>query len=168
TTNNKIISKENKTNIVKKPTTEINNKKQSEDSPKQAAKSDLVDETPIKVAAQKKLWESAHNQQPESNNNVQNKKPVKVKTQPQVTQPIVKPSPTESQPQQQQQQAAVIKTPNKGPARSNKLGTWEKCPVSTPAASTVTNSKAEIASPEQKKKITIKKKDVNNNIINCN
>nr|XP_046911992.1 uncharacterized protein LOC124492999 isoform X1 [Dermatophagoides farinae]XP_046912000.1 uncharacterized protein LOC124492999 isoform X1 [Dermatophagoides farinae]XP_046912008.1 uncharacterized protein LOC124492999 isoform X1 [Dermatophagoides farinae] len=165
TTTNKVITNENKTNIVK-PIKEINNQKQSGDPPRRTAKSDMVDETPIKVAAQKKLWESAHNQQPE-NNNVQNKKPIKFKTQPQVTQTIAKPSPPISQPQLQ---ATDNKTPNKSPARSNKLGTWEKCPSSTPAPSTVANpnTKAEIASPEPKKKITIKKKDANNNIISGN
>lgn len=165
TTTNKVITNENKTNIVK-PIKEINNQKQIRDPPRRTAKSDMVDETPIKVAAQKKLWESAHNQQPE-NNNVQNKKPIKFKTQPQVTQTIAKPSPPISQPQLQ---ATDNKTPNKSPARSNKLGTWEKCPSSTPAPSTVANpnTKAEIASPEPKKKITIKKKDANNNIISGN
>ncbi|XP_027197452.2 uncharacterized protein LOC113791817 isoform X3 [Dermatophagoides pteronyssinus] len=165
--NNKVVTNENKTNIVKPKADLAINKKELADSPKRTAKSDMVDETPIKVAAQKKLWESAHNKQPEINN-VQNKKPVKVKAaQPQAIQPIAKPSPpvTQSQPQQPD---IAIKAPNKGPVRSNKLGTWEKCPSSTPVSTPVTNSKADIASPEPKKKITIKKKDVNNNIINNN
>lgn len=172
---NEIFAPKNKLETARKQPINL---VENNEAPKKTAVSDLVDETPIKVSAQKKLWETANQNQQQQDKIKTNKKTKSISNntsanasvQPPQQQPttIPKPEPIKPQPvtpAQTTAQNATVKQSNK-PSRQNKLGTWEKCsnePVATkqqPVSSTVST-----ASPEPKKKIIIKKKDANNNDI---
>lgn len=147
-----LANKANKTSSKVKPVADVkstnaqisNANQENNNEHRQSAKSEFVDETPIKVSAQKKLWETANNQQKQEKQEKISSKKKNISTTP-----------------------AVVQPPASNIVKANKIGTWERAAPAPEPNRTLTASPV-TSSPEPKKKIIIKKKDANNNVIGSN